>query len=518
MRNNQPVTSKEKMFEKDQKLISVTDTKGIIIDCNDTFVAVSGYSRAELLGQPHNLVRHPDMPAAAFANMWQHLRAGSPWMGLVKNRCKNGDFYWVNAYVTPIRENGKIVGYESVRTKPNRADVERSSALYQKINRGQSLYNPLWKWAKRLAVPAATLLGLSLFLFDQRGAAEVILIGTLMGYALWMKWSEQRTYSVLNDILDHSFSDELAARAYTGKGDKMGQIQVAIYSLEAHLGTMITRIEDMAKRVAVESHNSLIKTDAMVQNFHKQRQDITVLASAMDQMSATVREISGNIVETADQADQASNMAREGKALSDAVHESIRQLTETVGRISNSVEEVAQQTQNIADAAQIIENIADQTNLLALNAAIEAARAGEQGRGFAVVADEVRNLAGKTQQSTKEIYAIIENLKLKTTEAVGISKKGIEDARLGITKVDENAQMLNGIVEAINRIAEMSLSIASATEEQALVVNDINQQVSSISQRSDENNRETENLTDAINDLEKISTILNELVARFKKG
>lgn len=115
MRNNQPVTDREKPFVGKDKLISVTDKQGNIIECNDAFVEMSGFSRDELIGQPHNIVRHPDMPVAAFKVMWTHIKDGKPWMGVIKNRCKNGDFYWVDAYVTPMTQDNEIIGYESVR-------------------------------------------------------------------------------------------------------------------------------------------------------------------------------------------------------------------------------------------------------------------------------------------------------------------------------------------------------------------------------------------------------------------
>jgi len=108
MRKNLPVTDTECTFGTTTKLISVTDTKGTILDCNDAFVDVSGFTKSELIGQPHNIVRHPDMPTEAYKVMWEHLKSGKPWMGLVKNRCKNGDYYWVDAYVTPITQGGKV--------------------------------------------------------------------------------------------------------------------------------------------------------------------------------------------------------------------------------------------------------------------------------------------------------------------------------------------------------------------------------------------------------------------------
>ena len=117
MRNNQPITQRERTFPAQQRLISTTNAKGVITYCNDAFVEISGFTREELTGAPHNLVRHPDVPPAVFAHMWQTLKQGQPWMGIVKNRCKSGDHYWVNAYVTPIFDNNQVVGFESVRVK-----------------------------------------------------------------------------------------------------------------------------------------------------------------------------------------------------------------------------------------------------------------------------------------------------------------------------------------------------------------------------------------------------------------
>ena len=118
MRNNQPVSGREFTFPADQTLISVTDLKGRITYCNKNFIAVSGYTEDELLGQPHNLVRHPDMPEEAFRDLWATIESGRPWTALVKNRRKTGDHYWVRANATPVRDGDRILGYLSVRTRP----------------------------------------------------------------------------------------------------------------------------------------------------------------------------------------------------------------------------------------------------------------------------------------------------------------------------------------------------------------------------------------------------------------
>ena len=130
MRNNQPVTQREVALGPQQKLISTTDARGVITYCNDAFVDISGFNKSDLIGAPQNIVRHPDVPSAIFAHMWGALKQGKPWMGIVKNRSRNGDHYWVNAYVTPIFEGREVVGYESVRVKPTAEQIRRAEALY----------------------------------------------------------------------------------------------------------------------------------------------------------------------------------------------------------------------------------------------------------------------------------------------------------------------------------------------------------------------------------------------------
>jgi aerotaxis receptor len=133
MRVNLPVTNNEYDFPADELLMSTTDTKGVLTHCNAPFARVSGFTMEELMGQPHNMIRHPDMPPEAYKDMWATIGRGRSWTGFVKNRRKNGDFYWVQAHVTPIMREGKPVGYISVRTKPTREQVQAAEALYARV-------------------------------------------------------------------------------------------------------------------------------------------------------------------------------------------------------------------------------------------------------------------------------------------------------------------------------------------------------------------------------------------------
>ena len=138
MRSNLPVTQQEYVLRGGMTIVSKTDLKGRITYINDDFIEASGFTVDELIGQPHNIVRHPDMPEEAFEDLWATLKAGRPWTGLVKNRCKNGDHYWVVANATPIREGGSVSGYMSVRTRPTRAQVDAADELYRRFREGRA--------------------------------------------------------------------------------------------------------------------------------------------------------------------------------------------------------------------------------------------------------------------------------------------------------------------------------------------------------------------------------------------
>lgn len=160
MRINMPVTANEYLLDEGESILSTTDLQGRLTYVNQDFIRVSGFTEEELIGAPHNLVRHPDMPPEAFADLWATLKAGLPWTGMVKNRRKNGDFYWVLANATPMRQNGNVVGYMSVRVKPTRQQVEQATRVYAslrenkhhglKLHRGEILKTDLVSRVKRM--------------------------------------------------------------------------------------------------------------------------------------------------------------------------------------------------------------------------------------------------------------------------------------------------------------------------------------------------------------------------------
>ncbi|ART79328.1 methyl-accepting chemotaxis protein [Oceanisphaera avium] len=522
MRKNLPVTDREKPFVGLEKLITVTDKQGNIIECNDAFVEMSGFSRAELLGQPHNIVRHPDMPSAAFAVMWEHIKRGKPWMGIIKNRCKNGDFYWVDAFVTPMTRHNEIIGYESVRSIPKRADVERTERLYARLHNLSPQHARQKKTAfPHLALPhwlliCALLAWALLWQTGFNSSAHLLLASCSVIYGVWLARARQKALTSLEQLLSHAFSHELAVKSYTNDKDGLGALKVAIMSEQSHLGTVIYRIEHAARQVTAQTDAGLSLTKNTRLEIECQQSETAQVATAMHQMSTTIHEVSRHVSDTALAADTANTLVTQGTQIGEVTKQSIETLRTTVSDIGRSVSALSAQTTRIASAAQMIEQIADQTNLLALNAAIEAARAGEQGRGFAVVAQEVRNLAQRTQDSTQEIHLIVHELSQRATEAVSIAEQGTHHADVGVERVIESTAMLAGIADSVGEIATMSTQMAAAVEEQAQVAEDINRQVVTIAGLADSSADSASQASDSLSYLKDVADELHELVVRFK--
>lgn len=517
MKNNGPVTQHERHYDASEKLISSTDLKGVITHCNDAFENICGYRRDELIGRSHNLIRHPDMPAEAFEVMWNHLKAGRPWMGVVKNRCKNGDHYWVSAYVTPVTENGQVVGYESVRSCPLRKDVERAEKLYARVRNKRSQFH----------MPSA----LTQFIISVLLLVPALVMGyaiSPLASALWLAAAlltsggvqylhHKHDLDLIKKELHGVFMHPLATDTYTNQHGLTGNIMVGVMSLRAHLDAVLTRIEDASLQVAEQSRIGLELSEVARTEMLEQSHQTELVATAMQEMSLAIHEISHNVQKTAGQAEFSRDLAGQGGEIARITRASIEELRNTVSGIGQSVQVLAQQTNGIAMAAQSIEAISEQTNLLALNAAIEAARAGDHGRGFSVVADEVRVLAANTRESAQNICRIVDELTGQAHSSVIVAEEGARDAETGLQQVIHSETMLGGIAEAVNQISGMSTQMAAAVEEQALVSEEVNRQVKAITELAERSLAKTEESAASIRQSQHVSDQLHELVHRFKQ-
>ncbi|MDP9520281.1 PAS domain-containing methyl-accepting chemotaxis protein [Pseudomonas putida] len=521
MRLNLPVTPVEQRFPSDQRLISATDTASLITYCNPEFAAISGYSDAELIGSPHNLVRHPDMPPAVYELMWRYLKAGKSWMGIVKNRCRNGDYYWVNAYVTPILEGGRVVGYESVRVCPTREQVARAEALYARMRAGQAALSAprrLSMLVQALALPlAGGLLALGANQLWPGLVGQGLTVGLFLAYGLWAHNAIGRRMQQVVEGAEGTFADPIAALTYSDLPGAAGQLQLMLISEEARLKTALTRLSDLAGQMAVAAHDAGQLSRSTEAASLEQRAETDLSATAMNQMAASIGEVANHVHLTAAEARTAHQLAEQGSQVADASGAAIRTLASTVTQINQAVSHLAGQTGAIAEAAGMIRGIAEQTNLLALNAAIEAARAGEQGRGFAVVADEVRALADKTRQSTLHIQAIIDTLRNGAEEAVAIASQGITGAEQGVAQVQETRQALHGIRDAVQRISDMSQQMATASQQQSAVAEDVSRQINGVAGIAQHSANSANAAASRGAELEQVCSGLRALVERFNR-
>ena len=485
MRENLPVTQQEYQFPNAETLLSTTDTDSNISYANAAFTRTSGFTAEQLIGQPHNIVRHPDMPVEAFADMWLSLKDGQSWRALVKNRRQNGDHYWVVANAAPMHRNGQMMGYLSVRTKPNRAEVETTEQLYANFKAGRAnglaFYRGLivrtgllrWMSASQL-LPTAwrvrlPLLGAGVAVgaaLSQSGLADVALAGvgaTVAASLLLADWFiEAHITQPIRHIRNSAqqvAAGEAAQDMNLNRCDDIGMIARSINQAGLNLQSLVADVYQQAAGVQVTSQEIAAATNDLSSRTEQAASSLEQTAAAMEQQTASVKQNS-------ETAHQASQLALGATQVAEKGGQAMANVEATMTLISAS-------SRKIADIIQVIDGIAFQTNILALNAAVEAARAGEQGRGFAVVASEVRSLAGRSATAAKEIKMLIDD--------------SVSTVENGTRLVANAGQTMNEVVTQVKRVNDLMAEITVASQEQSLGISQVGMAVAQLDQMTQQN-------------------------------
>lgn len=514
MRNNQPVSQREYGIPDGVTLMSTTDVDSRITYANTAFVQVSGYDYQELLGQPHNMVRHPDMPPAAFADMWATLKAGQSWTALVKNRRKNGDHYWVRANAAPLLRKGRLQGYISVRTKAQPKEIEVASALYADwqagratgwgLNKGVVVRTGIMSWLTatrtlstaarvRLGVwpmlPLLVALGWGMGLSGAALGSFAVGVGVLVtAGALWLEHQLVTPLRMLADQACAVASGQFDPNVRLDRVDDIGmafrcvnQAGLNVRSLVGDVGPQADGVRHASSEIAVSSQDLGARSEQAAASLEQS-------AAALEQMTSSVAQSAQTATEAKTLAANAAESAQTGGAV-------VSQLVDTMSQINAS-------SRKISDIIGVIDGIAFQTNILALNAAVEAARAGEQGRGFAVVAGEVRSLAQRSAAAAREIKTLI--------------GESVESVGAGAAQVEKSRAAMDDIVSQIHRVADLLAEINSAAQEQSHGVSEVNIAVGELDRMTQQNAAMVEQASAAAGALRDQSVLLSDAVAVFK--
>ena len=690
MKNNQPVTQREVSFSTDTYLVSRTDLKGIITQANDAFVEISGFSREELIGSNHNMVRHPDMPMAAFEDLWKTVKSGLPWRGLVKNRCKNGDFYWVEAFVVPLKENGRITGYMSVRTPASREKRAAAEAAYQAAGTAGSLPSSARKslplrtrlWTALcvmlILMVSVGVLGLSglnkseqqmeqiyqenllpsnaanrmmLLLADNRSqimlglqhdpaspfvkmhdhplslhieatlknreeinkqledlkklslsdkqkellarfgatrerfskegvnlareflkegkyheANEILLKNinplyaemrkdgealiqefvnsaaqahvdaqandnrirnltiatTLIALLITLVGGSMLVNAIMNPIrrtmehFEHMAEGNLTDEIDVSGRDETGVLMCNLAIMQGTLKAMLDDITAASRQIDRGCKQLDTEMTLVSRQSHQQQQDVEAVASATEEFSQSVQEVASNAHETACAARESQDQVRQSSGNINLSMDATSKVVEAVHTSNSTIGQLNQSIAKIGDITRVIAEIASQTNLLALNAAIEAARAGEQGRGFAVVADEVRKLAERTTTSTSDINVTVAEIQAVTQQAVHSMDVAAQEVETGIGSLRESVASLEGITQSSSQVSNMAEQISDAARQQGQASAEVAQSMQRVNALIEQNTNSAEAAKQAADQLLATSNRLDQLIAAFR--
>lgn len=517
--SGQSSLQRETVLEKDQQLVSTTDLKGVITYSNEAFAQVAEFTVDELLGQNHNIVRHSDMPKAAFADMWSNLKQGKAWRGIVKNRTKSNGYYWVDAYVTPIYEENQIVGYQSVRVRPKAEWVKIADKAYrallqaEKSGRRWSLQlGDTLRYAVLLGAVSAPLVTHLTELGSHAGLIASLLPISVLGLLFRQELID--TPVKLKKL--QSEYDSISRLVFSG-GDKFSVADFHLKLMSARIRTVLGRMKDSAKPLQDLSDNLSATSYQVTEALEQQTKDILQVRHATEEVESSANDVSSKAQEAHQIVDVTLNTCADAQQSIRQTHSNLESLNVQAEKATSTTYQLSEQAQKVSQMMEEIGGIAEQTNLLALNAAIEAARAGEQGRGFAVVADEVRALSGRTSKATIQIKDSIETM-LNTIEAWQKDIIANQEQTNACSQVAKESSLRLSEVESLMKaMNELMQAVEDSAGQQRQLSTDVNMHIQSIASTAEQNLAATHSVKENALQLKGQVSEFYQLAKRFEE-
>jgi aerotaxis receptor len=514
MRTNLPVTQREHQIDAAATLLSTTDLQSRVCYANAAFVEASGFERSELMGEPHNLVRHPDMPKQAFADMWATLKSGQSWSALVKNRRRNGDHYWVRANATPLMRGEQLVGYMSVRTRPNAEETVAAESLYQRFREGRArrlvfrrglvvrtgllaigsaLQTLSLRW--RINLPLLMLWPTALLCANAAGAQgpSLLLLGAgsgaaLLAYGMWLERQITRPLQLVLGRARRVAAGQATEPRQLNRIDDIGMLLRAVNQAGLNLRSLV---DDVSLQASGVQHAST----AIAEGHYALSSRTEEAAASLEQTAAAVAEITTNLQQNA-----ATVLA--STALASTAAQAAHEGGKVVDQVARTMAQIAEASGHIGEIIGTVEGIAFQTNLLALNAAVEAARAGAHGRGFAVVAGEVRALAQRSAAAAKEIKTLVNQSEARV--------------QAGERLVESASSTMQAIMAQVHQVAALMKNASQASASQAGVLTEINTAIRQLDTMTQQNAALVEQGSAAADELERRASDLAQAVNVFR--
>lgn len=558
-------------------IISYADLKGHIIDINEKFVQVSKYSREELIGSPHNITRHPDMPKATFKQVWNTIGHGKIFRGMIKNRAKDGTPYYVDAVIAPILgSNGKPKKYMGVRYDITEQEIERqnmkgilaaidTSYNYIEFDPDGIILAINQNFLQLLGYQKEEVIGKHQRIFEDPDYAKSSDYGqfwadlkngqdkkdvykriTKSGDEVWI----QAIYSpVKNEMgrvvkvvkISTDITQQVEAnidyknrvKGYSefiskvAKGDLRQRIDVGgsneLTVIGGNLNAMVESLMNITNQMGAANNTLLVALAQIQSTVNAQAAGASQQAAAVSEITVTLEEVRStsaqNLAKTKQLGEVAERVRREGAQGQQILEQAVAGMgviRERVENIAHTILALSEQTQQIGEITDVVSSIAQQSKMLALNASIEAAKAGEAGKGFAVVAAEVKELAIQSQQSTAQVQKILQDIRRATDRAVMATEEGNRRVDAGVVLVEKSGEMMKQLSEVIDETVRASRQIVAAVQQEVIGIDQVSNSMNEINKVTSQFVSSTQQTQDAAINMNEVAERLKACVSIYK--